>query len=62
MLFRLSMDLGTGAAGVLLGTAAALAPRGAALPFCAQPVRLSLFGFSGHPGHPSGKPRAGQHR
>ena len=42
MLFRLSMDLGTGAAGVLLGTAAALAPRGAALPFFAQPVRLPV--------------------
>jgi tRNA A-37 threonylcarbamoyl transferase component Bud32 len=40
MLLRLSMDLGTGAAGVLLGTAAALAPCGAALPFFAQPARL----------------------
>jgi len=42
MLLRLSMDLGTGAAGVLLGTAAALAPRGSALPFFAQPVRLPV--------------------
>jgi tRNA A-37 threonylcarbamoyl transferase component Bud32 len=42
MLLRLSMDLGTGAAGVLLGAAAALAPRGAALPFFAQPVRLPV--------------------
>jgi tRNA A-37 threonylcarbamoyl transferase component Bud32 len=42
MLFRLSMDLGTGAAGVLLGTAAALAPCGAALPFFAQPARLPV--------------------
>jgi serine/threonine protein kinase len=33
MLFRLSMDLGTGTAGVLLGLAAALAPDGAAMPF-----------------------------
>jgi len=33
MLLRLSMDLGTGTAGVLLGLAAALAPQGAALPF-----------------------------
>jgi hypothetical protein len=42
MLFRLSMDLGTGTAGVLLGTAAALAPGGAALPFFAQPARLPV--------------------
>jgi tRNA A-37 threonylcarbamoyl transferase component Bud32 len=41
MLFRLSMDLGTGTAGVLLGMAAALAPHGAALPFLAQPANLS---------------------
>ena len=40
MLFRLSMDLGTGTAGVLLGTAAALAPGGAALPFFARPASL----------------------
>jgi tRNA A-37 threonylcarbamoyl transferase component Bud32 len=40
MLLRLSMDLGTGAAGVLLGTASALAPGGAALPFFAQRARL----------------------
>jgi tRNA A-37 threonylcarbamoyl transferase component Bud32 len=40
MLFRLSMDLGTGTAGVLLGTAAALASHGAALPFLAQPTDL----------------------
>jgi hypothetical protein len=40
MLFRLSMDLGTGTAGVLLGTAAALAPCGAALPFFARPASL----------------------
>jgi class III lanthionine synthetase len=40
MLFRLSMDLGTGTAGVLLGLAAALAPQGAALPFLAQPASL----------------------
>ncbi|MGH3172231.1 MAG: class III lanthionine synthetase LanKC [Trebonia sp.] len=33
MLLRLSMDLGTGTAGVLLSLAAALAPRGAGLPF-----------------------------
>jgi tRNA A-37 threonylcarbamoyl transferase component Bud32 len=33
MLLRLSMDLGTGTAGVLLGLAAALAPEGAAMPF-----------------------------
>jgi hypothetical protein len=42
MLFRLSMDLGTGTAGVLLGTAAALAPSGAALPFFARPASLPL--------------------
>ena len=40
MLLRLSMDLGTGTAGVLLGTAAALAPGGAALPFFARPASL----------------------
>jgi tRNA A-37 threonylcarbamoyl transferase component Bud32 len=48
MLFRLSMDLGTGTAGVLLGTAAALAPHGAALPFLAQPADLPV----GDPGSP----------
>jgi tRNA A-37 threonylcarbamoyl transferase component Bud32 len=42
MLFRLSMDLGTGTAGVLLGTAAALAPCGAALPFFARPTSLPV--------------------
>jgi class III lanthionine synthetase len=40
MLFRLSMDLGTGTAGVLLGLAAALAPAGAALPFLGPAVSL----------------------
>jgi tRNA A-37 threonylcarbamoyl transferase component Bud32 len=40
MLMRLSMDLGTGTAGVLLGTAAAFAPGGAALPFFARPASL----------------------
>ena len=42
MLLRLSMDLGTGTAGVLLGTAAALAPCGAALPFFARPTSLPV--------------------
>jgi len=37
-LLRLSMDLGTGTAGVLLAVAAALAPAGAALPFLGPPV------------------------
>jgi hypothetical protein len=37
-LLRLSMDLGTGTAGVLLAVAAALAPGGAALPFLGPPV------------------------
>jgi class III lanthionine synthetase len=40
MLLRLSMDLGTGTAGVLLALAAALAPEGAALPFLGPPVSL----------------------
>lgn len=40
MLFRLSMDLGTGTAGVLLGLAAALAPTGAALPFLGPAISL----------------------
>jgi hypothetical protein len=40
MLMRLSMDLATGTAGVLLGVGAALAPRGAELPF---------LGFPGEP-------------
>jgi hypothetical protein len=43
-LFRLSMDLGTGTAGVLLALAAALSPQGAALPF---------FGPRSSPGKPS---------
>jgi len=51
MLLRLSMDLGTGTAGVLLGTAAALAPGGAALPFFAQPESLPA-GFPGNPRPP----------
>ena len=38
MLLRLSMDLGTGTAGVLLSLATALAPRHVALPCLAQPV------------------------
>ncbi len=38
MLLRLSMDLGTGTAGVLLALAAALAPEGAAMPFLGPPV------------------------
>ena len=40
MLLRLSMDLGTGTAGVLLAAAAALAPEGAAMPFLGPPVSL----------------------
>lgn len=36
-LFRLSMDLGTGTAGVLLALAAALSPQGAAMPFFESP-------------------------
>jgi tRNA A-37 threonylcarbamoyl transferase component Bud32 len=40
MLFRLSMDLGTGTAGVLLGLAAALAPAGVALPFLGPAISL----------------------
>ena len=40
MLLRLSMDLGTGTAGVLLALAAALAPEGAAMPFLGPPVSL----------------------
>jgi len=39
-LLRLSMDLGTGTAGILLALAAALAPRGAALPFLGPPKSL----------------------
>jgi tRNA A-37 threonylcarbamoyl transferase component Bud32 len=42
MLFRLSMDLGTGTAGVLLGVASVLTPGGAALPFFAQRARLPV--------------------
>jgi Protein kinase domain len=38
MLLRLSMDLGTGTAGVLLALAAALVPEGAAMPFLGPPV------------------------
>jgi class III lanthionine synthetase len=50
MLFRLSMDLGTGTAGVLLALAAALAPEGAALPFLGPPVS-----FPGQPVEGSGR-------
>jgi len=39
-LLRLSMDLSTGTAGILLALAAALAPRGAALPFLGPPISL----------------------
>jgi hypothetical protein len=60
MLFRLSMDLGTGTAGVLLGAAAALAPSGAALPFFARPPSLpdrvpgsSPAAFQGVPNQPA---------
>ena len=60
MLLRLSMDLGTGTAGVLLGTAAALAPGGAALPFFARPASLpvrvpgsSPAPLQGAPNHPA---------
>jgi tRNA A-37 threonylcarbamoyl transferase component Bud32 len=56
MLFRLSMDLGTGAAGVLLGTAAALAPCGAALPFFAQPARLPVRVLGSSPEPRQGAP------
>jgi class III lanthionine synthetase len=38
MLFRLSMDLATGTAGVLLALAAALSPQGAGLPFLGPPA------------------------
>ncbi len=50
MLFRLSMDLGTGTAGVLLALAAALAPEGAAMPFLGPPVS-----FPGQPVEGSGR-------
>ena len=56
MLFRLSMDLGTGTAGVLLGTAAALAPCGAALPFFAQPARLPVRVLGSPPASRRGAP------
>jgi hypothetical protein len=56
MLFRLSMDLGTGTAGVLLGAAAALAPCGAALPFFAQPARLPARVLGSAPAPPRGAP------
>ena len=49
MLLRLSMDLGTGTAGVLLALAAALAPEGAAMPFLGPPVS-----FPGQPVQGSG--------
>jgi tRNA A-37 threonylcarbamoyl transferase component Bud32 len=49
-LYRLSMDLATGTAGVLLGVAAALSPRGTALPFCAP---------TGHAAHPIDVPGHG---
>jgi Protein kinase domain len=48
-LLRLSMDLGTGTAGVLLATAAALAPGGAALPFLGPPADRPAQSSSGPP-------------
>ncbi len=56
MLFRLSMDLGTGTAGVLLGTAAALAPCGAVLPFFAQPTSLPVRVLGSYPAVLQGVP------
>ena len=56
MLFRLSMDLGTGTAGVLLGTAAALAPCGAALPFFARPASLPVRVLGSYPAVLQGAP------
>jgi hypothetical protein len=56
MLFRLSMDLATGTAGVLLGTAVALAPCGAALPFFARPVSLPVQTAGSSPAALKGAP------
>ena len=49
MLLRLSMDLGTGTAGVLLALAAALAPEGAAMPFLGPPISLPGGSVRGAP-------------
>ena len=53
-LFRLSMDLATGTAGVLLGLAAALSPDGAGLPWHrpAQHPGVPAAAISGHPDVP----------
>ena len=53
-LFRLSMDLATGTAGVLLGLAAALSPDGAGLPWLrpAQHPGVPAASISGHPDVP----------
>jgi hypothetical protein len=53
-LFRLSMDLATGTAGVLLGLAAALSPDGAGLPWHrpAQHPVVPAASISGHPDVP----------
>jgi len=57
-LFRLSMDLATGTAGVLLAMAAALAPQGGTLPFHA-PAARPFRGPSARPFRgPSGRPAA----
>jgi hypothetical protein len=60
MLLRLSMDLGTGTAGVLLGTACALAPHGATLPFFAQLASLpaQAAGSVRRPGRRAGNEQA----
>jgi hypothetical protein len=53
-LFRLSMDLATGTAGVLLSLASALSPDGARLP-CHRPAQrpgVRAAGVSGHPDVP----------
>jgi predicted Ser/Thr protein kinase len=49
-LFRLSMDLATGTAGVLLAMAAALSPQGGTLPLHTRPAR-PLRGPSARPAH-----------
>jgi predicted Ser/Thr protein kinase len=55
MLLRLSMDLGTGTAGVLLALAAVLAPEGAAMPFLGVPIPGAPMSFPGQPVQGSGQ-------
>jgi hypothetical protein len=60
-LFRLSMDLGTGTAGVLLGVAAARAPGDATLPFLGPPASVRAEHPQSVPVSEPARPSRGSH-